>query len=142
MPLTYVMFGYALCFSVCTFCLFLGGGGVHAFQEMRLLFMHCFMNSSRKWWIFHGEQCTRILFTDPQISLFSNFFIKNESYDTIHTFKNYFATIFSVFSFQFQQNKFSPNKPLIFSLKKLNDRNGQKHDPIQEIPKIHAKQFS
>ena len=27
-------------------------------------------------------------------------------------------------------------------LKKFNDRNGQKHDLIQEIPKIHAKQFS
>ena len=39
------------------------------------------------------------LFTDPQILFFSNFFIKNGSYDTIHTFKNYFATIF--FSFQF-----------------------------------------
>ena len=41
----------------------------------------------------------RVLFTDPQISLFSNFFIKNGSHDTIHTFKNYFATVF--FSFQF-----------------------------------------
>ena len=39
------------------------------------------------------------LFTDPQISLFNNFFIKNRSYGTIHTFKNYFATVF--FSFQF-----------------------------------------
>ena len=39
----------------------------------------------------------RVLFTDPQISLFSNFFIKNRSQDTIHTFKNYFATVF--FSF-------------------------------------------
>ena len=35
-------------------------------------------------------------FTDPQISLFNNFFIKNRSHDTIHTFKNYFATVFSV----------------------------------------------
>ena len=33
--------------------------------------------------------------------------IKNESYDTIYTFKNYFATIFLVFSFQ--QNKLYPN---------------------------------
>ena len=46
-----------------------------------------------------------VLFTDPQIPLFSNFFIKNESYDTINTFKNYFTTVFSVFNFQFQQNK-------------------------------------
>ena len=27
--------------------------------------------------------------------------IKNGSHDTIHTFKNYFATVFLVFSFQF-----------------------------------------
>ena len=33
---------------------------------------------------------------DPQTSLFNNFFIKNGSHDTIHTFKNYFATVFSV----------------------------------------------
>ena len=51
---------------------------------------------------------------DPQIPLFSNFFIKNESHDTIHTFKNYFATVFLVFSFQFQQNKFYPNGPVIY----------------------------
>ena len=35
----------------------------------------------------------------PQITLFSNFFIKNGSHDIIYTFKNYFVTIFSVFSF-------------------------------------------
>ena len=34
-----------------------------------------------------------------QISLFSHFFIKNRSHGTIHTFKFYFATVFSVFSF-------------------------------------------
>ena len=32
----------------------------------------------------------------PQISLFSHFFIKNWSHGTIHTFKNYFVTMFSV----------------------------------------------
>ena len=68
---------------------------------MRLLFMHCSLNSSHKCWLFHGEQCICALFTDPQISLFSNFFIKNESHGTIHTFKNYFAIVFLVFSFQF-----------------------------------------
>ena len=49
---------------------------------------------------------------DPQITLFNNFFIKNGSHGTIYTFKNYFATVFSVFSFQFQQNKFYPNRPI------------------------------
>ena len=42
------------------------------------------------------KQYIHALFTDPQIPLFSNFFIKNGSHDTIHTFKNYFATVFSV----------------------------------------------
>ena len=64
---------------------------------------------------FCSEQCTYALFTDPQISFFINFFIKNGSHITIHTFKNYFATVFSVFSFQFQQNKFYPNTPLDIS---------------------------
>ena len=35
---------------------------------------------------------------DLQTSFFNNFFIKDESHRTIHTFKNYFSTIFSVFS--------------------------------------------
>ena len=39
---------------------------------------------------------------DPQ-PLYSEKKIKNESHGTIHTFKNYFATVFSVFNFQFQQ---------------------------------------
>ena len=62
---------------------------------------------------FDREQCICALFMDPQITLFSNFFIKNGSHGTIYTFKNYFATVFSVFSFQFQQNKFYPNRPII-----------------------------
>ena len=39
------------------------------------------------------------MFTNLQISLFNNFFIKSRSQDTIYTFKNYFVTTF--FSFQF-----------------------------------------
>ena len=42
------------------------------------------------------EQCICVLFTVPQITLFSNFFIKNGSHNTIYTFKNYFVTVFSV----------------------------------------------
>ena len=59
------------------------------------------------------EQCIRALFTDPQISFFSNFFIKNGSHDTIHTFKNYFATVFLVSVFSFSKNKLNPNGPNI-----------------------------
>ena len=71
---------------------------------------YCLLNSSRKCWLFNHEQFIYARFMDSQIPLFNNFFIKNWSYGTIHTFKNYFATVF--FSFQFQQNKFYPNKPL------------------------------
>ena len=39
------------------------------------------------------------MFTDPQISLFSNFFIKNRSHGTIHIFKNYFTTVFFILQF-------------------------------------------
>ena len=59
--------------------------------------------------LFHAVNVD-FLFTNPQISFFSNFFIKNGSYGTIYIFKNYFATMFSVFSFQFKQNKFYPNR--------------------------------
>ena len=35
----------------------------------------------------------------------------HRSHDTIHTFKNYFATVFSVFSFS--NSKFNPNGPQV-----------------------------
>ena len=57
------------------------------------------------------EQCICALFMVPQITLFSNFFIKNESHSTIYTFKNYFATVFSVSVFNFSKNKLYPNGP-------------------------------
>ena len=41
-----------------------------------------------------------------QISLFNNFFIKIGSHDTVHIFKNYFTTLFSIFNFS--NNKFNP----------------------------------
>ena len=69
------------------------------FGVMRLLLIYCSLNSNHKCWLFYSKQCISILFMNPQIPLFSNFFIKNGSHDTIHTFKNYFATMFSVFSF-------------------------------------------
>ena len=80
------------------------------FGVMRSLFMYCSLNSNRKCWPFRSKQCITVLFMDPQIPLFSNFFTKYGFHGTIHTFKNYFATVFLVFSFQFQQNKFYPNR--------------------------------
>ena len=38
---------------------------------------------------------------------FNKFFFKTRSHSTIHIFKNYFATVFSIFS-----NKRYPNRPL------------------------------
>ena len=58
------------------------------------------------------EQCICVLFTVPQITLFNNFFIKNGSHNTIYTFKNYFATVFSVSVFSFSKNKLNPNTPI------------------------------
>ena len=49
------------------------------------------------------------LFTEPTSIDFNKFFFKTGSHDTIHTFKNYFATIFSVFN-----NKRYPNRPLVY----------------------------
>ena len=60
-----------------------------------------YINSSRNIWPVLREQCIRALFTDPQISFFINFFIKNGSHGIIYTFKNYFATVISTISFQF-----------------------------------------
>ena len=51
--------------------------------------------------------CSRV----PQTSHFSNFFIKNGFYGTIHTFKNYFTTVF--FSFQLYPNGFLAENMLI-----------------------------
>ena len=57
-------------------------------QRQKLLFMHC----------------------SSTVHVFKN--IKNGSHDTIYTFKNYFATVFLVFSFR--KNKLYPNGPLMF----------------------------
>ena len=62
-------------------------------------------------WLFYFQPIIahRALFIDPQISFFSNFFIKNGSHGTIYTFKNYFATVFFGFKFSaiFKQTNFS-----------------------------------
>ena len=59
-------------------------------QRQSVMFMHCS-------YIVHGTHNHFILKKK----------IKNESHDIIHTFKNYFVTVFSVFSFQ--QNKLYSN---------------------------------
>ena len=71
-------------------------------RNLLLLFMHYTWTVVTKLDFSLSSQPIRTyhaLFTNPQISLFNNFFIKNGSHDTIHAFKNYFVTVF--FSFQF-----------------------------------------
>ena len=48
---------------------------------------------------------------DSQTSFINKTFIKNWSHGIVHIFKNYFATVFSVFNFQ--QNKQYPNTPIV-----------------------------
>ena len=81
---------------------------------------YCSLNSNRKCWLFCSKQCISVLFIDPQIPLFSNFFIKNGSHGTIYTFKNYFATVFLVSVFSFSKNKLNPNRPYIYCLSNTN----------------------
>ena len=60
------------------------------FSRPRFLFLFFFlhMNSNLTW-----------VYCSCTVHVLKN--IKNGSHDTIYTFKNYFATVFSVFSFQF-----------------------------------------
>ena len=66
----------------------------------RLLFMLPFMNSSSSLLTFQPfyQSCGSRALTH-KFHFLVTFFIKNRSYGTIHTFKNYFATMFSVFNF-------------------------------------------
>jgi len=57
--------------------------------------------------------CSRV----PQITFFSNFFIKNRSHSTIYIFKNYFTTVLSISVFSFSKNKLYPNGPFVVSSK-------------------------
>ena len=87
------------CVSAFAFCLFFSFFG----QPQHLT--KSYVNSAPVY-------CSRL----PQIRLFSNFFIKNGSHSTIYTFKNYFATVFSISVFNFSKNKLNSNGPHISSL--------------------------
>ena len=71
----------------------------HAFFPTSSTVYVRYINSNCNFWPVFCEQYICALFTEQQISFFIKFFIKNRSYSTIHTFKNYFITVFSVFSF-------------------------------------------
>ena len=76
--------------------------------------VHCARNPLALWMSTHWSEMTLFVglmhcSRDPQTSFFTQTLIKNRSHSTIHIFKNYFATMFSVF--RFQQNKLYPNEP-------------------------------
>ena len=52
-------------------------------------------------WLWCVSSGSRALFTRPTNLFFTKTFIKNRSHDTIHIFKNYCVTMFSIFSFSF-----------------------------------------
>ena len=79
----FFFFFFSRVYETCSYC----SCTVHEQQPQNLTFLTFF------------SRCA--LFMDPQISFFSNFFIKNGSYGTIHTFKNFFVTVFFNFQFQF-----------------------------------------
>ena len=48
----------------------------------------------------YNDQSTQVGLAGPTNFTVQQLFHKNGSHETIHTFNNYFATVFSVFSFQ------------------------------------------
>ena len=64
-----------------------------------LFFFFWYVNSNLTW-----VHCSRTVHALKNI--------KNGSHGIIHTFKIYFATVFSVFSFS--NNKFNPNRPIFY----------------------------
>ena len=89
-----VQFGLRVCVALPPFFFFtrfaLGSGQLLLFTYWAVLFTHC----------------------SNTVHAFKN--IKNGSYSTIHTFKNYFATVFSVFGFS--KNQLYLNRPYIIKI--------------------------
>ena len=105
-----------VCVCVCIFLVFFFFSRILGqVLLLQLLFIYCTWIVAAKFDLSNNFQpisAHRTLYTDPQISLFSNFVIKNGSHGTIHTFKNYFTTVF--FSFQLY-----PNRHLVLKLIRL-----------------------
>ena len=71
---------------------------VFAFFLFLFFVIHVFQLSRDNMHYLLGPMSSYALFTDLQVLYSNKNKNKNESYDTIHTFKNYFITIFSVFT--------------------------------------------
>ena len=68
-----------------------------------------FFGSARNSWLCQLWTVHPCTVQESHKLLFNKFFIKNGSYSAIYIFKNYFITVFSVFSSS--KNKFNPNIP-------------------------------
>ena len=77
------------------------------------------LHVSNVFFLFGGS---RALFTGPASMKKCKSNFKIESHDTIHILKNYFTTVFLVFS----SNKWYPNTPLLISLKTIIKMNNEK----------------
>ena len=98
---TMCVFGFQVCVSKLRLVPFF-----FFFSRVLVYCGYCSVNSNRKCWLSAVNSAHMHCLRTHKFHFFINFFIKNGSHITIHIFKNYFATVFSVFSFQFQQNKF------------------------------------
>ena len=58
---------------------------------------------SHRFTVYETKITIHVLFITVHSTVYALKNIKNGSHGTIHTFKNYFATVLSVFSFQFQK---------------------------------------
>ena len=90
-----------LCFSFFFFFFFF----FMRLWELWLLFMHCAWTVATKFdfsYLFQSISAHHALFMDPQISFFSNFFIKNGSQVLFTYLKIILLQYFSIFSFSFQ----------------------------------------
>ena len=74
------------------------------FHVLPFFFFFLPMNSNLTW-----VHCSRIV-NHYLCTVHALKNIKNGSHDTIYAFKNYFVTMFSIFSFQFSVFSFSNNK--------------------------------
>ena len=85
------------------------GGFGSMFEFCDCIFFFFFGACVLKWTKFDVHvlfNTVHALFMEPTATLFKEN-IKNGSHGTIHIFKNYFVTVFSVFSFQFSIFSFS-----------------------------------
>ena len=78
--------------------------GTFSVSRFHFFFFFLHVNSNLTWVHYAGNKnhYSRIVYHCSR-TVHALKIIKNGSHSTIHTFKNYFATVLSIFSFQFQQ---------------------------------------